>query len=61
MKTFRVLAELSQMYEVEIEAGSEAEALAKAKLLDISDFNPCNEYGFDDDWAVLENSVEAIL
>lgn len=60
MTKFRVLAELSQIYEVAIEAENEADALVKAKGLDISDFNLFNDSTFENDWIILENSAEAL-
>ena len=60
MKTFRVLAELSQLYEIEIEAESEEEAVKIAKDMDSTNFSPFIEGGFEDDWQILEELTEEV-
>ena len=60
MKTFRVLAELSQLYEIEIEAESEEEAVKIAKDMDSTNFSPFIEGGFEDDWKILEYLTEEV-
>jgi hypothetical protein len=60
MKTFRVLAELSQLYEIEIEAESEEEAVKIAKDMDSSNFSPFIEDSFEDDWQILEELTEEV-
>ena len=60
MKTFRVLAELSQLYEIEIEAESEEEAVKIAKDMDSSNFSPFIEDSFKDDWQILEELTEEV-
>jgi hypothetical protein len=60
MKTFRVLAELSQLYEIEIEAESEEEAVKIAKDMDSSNFSPFIEDSFEDDWHILEELTEEV-
>jgi hypothetical protein len=60
MKTFRVLAEISQLYEIEIEAESEEEAVKIAKDMDSSNFSPFIEDSFEDDWQILEELTEEV-
>jgi hypothetical protein len=60
MKTFRVLAELSQLYEIEIEAESEEEAVKIAKDMDSTNFSPFIENSFEDDWQILEELTEEV-
>ena len=60
MKTFRVLAELSQLYEIEIEAESEEEAVKIAKDMDSTNFSPFIEDSFEDDWQILEELTEEV-
>jgi hypothetical protein len=60
MKTFRVLAEISQLYEIEIEAESEEEAVKIARDMDSSNFSPFIEDSFEDDWQILEELTEEV-
>jgi hypothetical protein len=60
MATYKVLAELSEVYEIEIEADSEEEALDKAYDTDRTDWTPFADHEFADDWFILPNSIEEI-
>lgn len=59
MKTYRVLADLSALYETYIDAESPEEALEKAKEAGQSDFNPFDPRG-QGDFTILEDSVEEV-
>jgi hypothetical protein len=60
MTKFRVLAELSEVYEIEIEADNYTEALEKAYDTDRTDWKPFADREFADDWTVITNSVEEV-
>jgi hypothetical protein len=59
MKKYRVLAELNTLYEINIEAESEEDAMEQAKVasrLDFDKFDPRSA----DDFVVIEGSAELI-
>lgn len=57
MKTYRVLAEYSELLEIFVEADSQEEAMEKAREAGESDFTPFDPRS-DDNFTIIENSAE---
>lgn len=60
MTTYRVLAELTQIYEIEVEADSEEQALELASDADIMDWHVWDETGMTDGFEIIKPSVEEV-
>ena len=60
MTTYRVLAELTQLYEIEVEADSEAHALEQASDADIGEWHVWDETGMTDGFEIIKPSVEEV-
>ena len=60
MTTFRILAELTELFEIEIEADNQSEALEKAYDTDRTDWTPFADHQFADDWQIIPSSIEEI-
>lgn len=58
---YRILAELTQLYEIEVDADNRDEALEIAQNANECEFSLFNNVPFDDDWRVIDNSVEEVL
>ena len=58
MATFRVLAEATQLFEIEIKAANEAEALEKAQEADFMDWHVMDETGQTDGFEIINSSIE---
>jgi hypothetical protein len=59
MKTYRILADYSTLYEIYIEADSPEEALEQAQEASISDFSKFDPRG-QDDFNILPDSIEEL-
>lgn len=60
MTTYRVLAELTQIYEIEVEAESEESALEQASEADFMDWHVWDETGMTDGFEILKPTVEEV-
>ncbi len=60
MTTYRVLAELTQIYEIEVEADSEEQALELASDADIMDWYVWDQSGMTDGFEILKPTVEEV-
>lgn len=58
MKTYRVLAELTELYEIVVEANNAQEALEKARDAGQYEFEPFTDRPYENDFNIIEDSVE---
>jgi hypothetical protein len=58
MTTYRVLAELTQLFEIEVEADDMSQALEKAKDADVMDWHIMDETHSTDGFEIIYSSVE---
>lgn len=60
MAQFRVMAELTELFEIYIEADTYNEALEKAYDTDRTDWTPFADHEFADEWRVLPSTIEEV-
>lgn len=60
MPMFRVMGELTQMFELEVEAANYNEALEIAQDSDIGEWHVWDTTGMTDGFEIIKNSVEEI-
>ena len=59
MKTFRIIADRSMLYEIHIEAENSDEAVKQAKHFAVEDFEKFDPFS-DDDFTIIESSCEEV-
>jgi hypothetical protein len=60
MAKFRVFANMTTLYAVEVEAETADQAYDIAKQLDGGDFDECGETGYNGSWTVLYDDIYEI-
>jgi len=59
MKTYKMIAELSTLYEIHIKAENPADAIQQAKYFAKEDFDKFDPFS-DDDFTIIESSCEEV-
>jgi hypothetical protein len=60
MATFRVMAELTQLFEIYVEAENYNEALELAEEAHSTEWELFTDRRYEDDWKVIKSSVEEV-